>query len=414
MKVKLIQNAFLFSFLVFFALGAAGQTCHPDSLKTRLVFANDTDPDIDSELFRHYTFYNNDCINREVLVVHFPGSFDNPLNTIRFPELAANNGFHVINIKYENSISSRTPCLTNPDEDCYYNFRKEILEGEDVSPDISVNSANSAYNRIFKLLKYMHTEYPEEGWDNYFNETGGAEDSIKWEKIIVSGHSQGGGHAALIGIEKRVNRVLMFAAPNDYSYVYDAPAAWTSIVPLTPDSLVYAFNNVLDEVIDFNEQFESCINLGMADWGDTLNVDINDSPYENTRQLYTRVDSTGANHGSVIRDPDIPVNDLGNSLFEPVWEYMLGIRGDLSSLSEIESRPLLVYPNPVTNVLHIQTNAQKNISIELYDLLGKPLAATKVLGYETTLNMDVLEAGSYLLLTRSGDRILSKQIVVKH
>ena len=40
--------------------------------------------------------------------------------------------------------------------------------------------------------------------------------SIQWDHIIISGHSQGGGHAAVIGISNPVRRVLMFASPNDH------------------------------------------------------------------------------------------------------------------------------------------------------------------------------------------------------
>lgn len=38
---------------------------------------------------------------------------------------------------------------------------------------------------------------------------------MRWENIFVSGHSQGGGHAALVGKRNAVVRVVMLASPCD-------------------------------------------------------------------------------------------------------------------------------------------------------------------------------------------------------
>jgi hypothetical protein len=66
-------------------------------------------------------------------MVYLVGTGANPSGTLYFPKLAANNGFHVVSLKYPNSLSAQVPCRTCPDEDCYEDFRKEILEGIDYS-----------------------------------------------------------------------------------------------------------------------------------------------------------------------------------------------------------------------------------------------------------------------------------------
>src|SRR5271166_5091306 len=92
--------------------------------------------------------------------------------------------------------------------------------------------------RVFKLLLYLKTLRPREHWEQFLND----DDSIKWETIAVAGQSQGGGHAALIGIKHQVARVLCFGSPKDYSKRLNAPAAWYGDESATPKDRFFAFN----------------------------------------------------------------------------------------------------------------------------------------------------------------------------
>src|SRR2546425_9573289 len=57
---------------------------------------------------------------------------------------------------------------------------------------LNVSVANSIDNRLTKLLQYLTLQYPDEGWDRFL-----LRDKPKWSQIAVSGHSQGGGNAAM-------------------------------------------------------------------------------------------------------------------------------------------------------------------------------------------------------------------------
>ncbi len=298
------------------------QTCNSKSLINLKIRASDTDPKIAWELYRHFSFYNPSCQSQNTLVVHLVGSFDKPASTTLFPKLAANNGFHVINLKYPNSIAAKNVCAQSSDKNCYLKFRKEIIEGLDYSDKISVDLSNSINNRLLKLLQYLAQNYPEQNWQSYFDEN-----NIDWNKIIISGHSQGGGHAAVIAINNKVKRVLMFASPNDYSNYYQAPAAWTNMPHLSPNSVYFAFNNLNDKVIDPKQQFEIWQNLGLSNFGKAISVDNNMTPFANSHQLYTSYQTTGigGNHSAMILDSKTPLDSTNEALFVPVWKYMLGI-----------------------------------------------------------------------------------------
>jgi hypothetical protein len=309
---------FVFGFTVFISKAQ----CPTDSLEQYIISAHQTDPNIPSETQKHYVYINRACTPKNILLVYLGGTAANPSSTQYFPAMAANNGFYVVNLKYPNNVSAQVPCRNSPDADCYENFRKEILEGIDYSPNISVDVTNSVYNRLLKLLIYLHGLYPADGWNQYYSGN-----NILWDHINVAGHSQGGGHVAMIAKDHTVKRVLMFASPNDYSDFFNGPALWTTKPHDTPSFLYYAFGNVTDEIVDFNEQLQQWDALGLDAFPDTVSVDSEEPPYQFSHQLYTSYDPPGnsGNHNSVVVDAATPLALSGTPEFEPAWKYMLGV-----------------------------------------------------------------------------------------
>src|SRR5262249_27431189 len=60
---------------------------------------------------------------------------------------------------------------------------------------------------------------PAGGWDAFLDG-----DTVRWEKVIATGHSQGGGHAALLGKLHPLDRFVALSAPCDS--VAGAAASW--------------------------------------------------------------------------------------------------------------------------------------------------------------------------------------------
>lgn len=393
-------------FLLFFYSLTFSQSCNESSLITQQIKTKDTDSDIPLELSKHYTYFNPDCTNRGFLVLHLVGSYDNPSNNTLFPSYAANNGFHSICLKYKNSTAAQTACGSSTDTHCYANFRKEVIEGGDYSSEVDVDETNSIYNRTLKLLQYMHLNNPTEGWSTYYNN-----ETINWSKIIVSGHSQGGGHAAYIAKNNQVARVLMFASPNDYSNHFNAPAPWIGTTHITPTSSYYGFNNLHDGVVDFSDQFEIWADLGMPAEGDSLNIDLT-SNYSSSKQLYTtQTGTTGnANHSLMIRDEHTPLNGDNKSIFEPIWAYMLGIHVGLN-IKDIQKQEISIYPNPISKTLLISPSFKVK-KIEIYDLQGNVVLSIE----SNNQNIDVssLNNGLYVLRVIHQDNTISIERFVKN
>jgi hypothetical protein len=228
---------------------------------------------------------------------------------------AASLGYHVISLWCPNSISASS-CNKDPDPEAFEKFRLSIIQGG-TSPFISVSRTDSIENRLVDLLGVLAKRFPQENWSAYRNEDG----SPKWEKIAVAGQSQGGGHAALIGIHHKVARVLCFGAPRDYSVALQKPAAWYLKPAATPASAYYAFNHNQDrQGCSPAAQIENLKALKLDQFGPPTSVDDTAAPYGSTHILMTnypgtKVDSLTA-HATMLS----PKN---KERFGDVWKYML-------------------------------------------------------------------------------------------
>ena len=120
-----------------------------------------------------------------------------------FTNHAADMGFDAIGLTFVNNYSVNETCNVQTNLDCYSNLRLESLDGTDRTNLINVNRANSIENRLIKLLIYLENNFPNENWDQYLDENS----QIRWEKIVVAGHSHGGGTAGIIAKNHRFCKV---------------------------------------------------------------------------------------------------------------------------------------------------------------------------------------------------------------
>jgi len=181
-----------------------------------------TDPQI-GETYNspHYVYVNREIVvergpqlprARHQLLLYLTGTGGHWEDAKAFCDLAADLGYHVINLMYPDNIPA-TVCARDSDPKAFEDFRMAIIQGGQ-SRYTTIERADS----IEKLLMFLRPRRPREDWGQFLN----ADDAIKWESIAVSGQSQGGGHAALIAIRHRVARVICTGAPKDYSKRPDA------------------------------------------------------------------------------------------------------------------------------------------------------------------------------------------------
>ena len=241
------------------------------------------------------------------LLLFIGGSFSTPENYSIICDYSATIGLDVISLSYPNNIPAAT-LGSSSDQFVFDNYRDEICFGNPVSDAVDVNALNSIQTRAIKLLEYLHLEYPEQNWNQYLT----ASNTLRWNKIIVSGHSQGSGHACYLGKKNLVDRVVMFSGPNDYSTFYNEPANWISEIGDTPLDKQFSLLHTQDQIVEFSNQVEILRSLGLLSSTETpILADDLITPYSNSNTLSLNI-SAISNHNSPIGN---------NSILPEIWKY---------------------------------------------------------------------------------------------
>lgn len=263
-----------FVFMFFLQMNAFSQTITKDSVSPRA-----TDGNIPTGAFnlRNYMM-KSDQDTMNTLVVFLPGTSRQPNNYLFIQEELARLGYHVIGLMYKTDPPINPECRGTDDITCHWRARMETIDGIDRHPAVSVDVTNSILNRLEKLLQWLLTNRPTGGWGQFYS--GG---QIQWNKIIVTGHSQGASLSGIIGKEFPVKRVVMFSVI-DYLLSGNIPN-WVDNT--TGHEKYYALIHPKDEQVPFTAAQIGWDKLGMTQHGAMVNIDCNTDPFSNTHILYT-------------------------------------------------------------------------------------------------------------------------------
>jgi len=237
----------------------------------------------------HYALLDSAAQPRQQLSVFLPGTGATPSQYPAYLEHGATRGYHVIGLRYPNAETISALCNdSGGDAGCTGRAREEIVTGTDLSPLVAVGRADSIEQRLADALRYLHTHRPGDGWGQYLQGDGG----VAWDRVLVAGHSQGGGHAAYIGRLHAVQRVGMYSSPSDYVNSANTYPDWFAMAgaPTSPDRY-YGYIHTPDPVANTRRALQV-----LDAWGDpslfgmaggVVNVKNNAPPYGNSHRLVT-------------------------------------------------------------------------------------------------------------------------------
>ena len=170
---------------------------------------------------------------RGELLLFLNGSGGSPMGgaaslTTSWYTAARGQGLHALGISYRSDDAVGVLC--RGEDACFLPTRLSIVEGrfqEGAATALAgITEDEGIYARVFAALRWLALTDPSGGWDAFFDaDDGTPSTSIAWERVLASGHSQGGGHAALIGRRHALARVLMLASPCDTT-AGSVPASW--------------------------------------------------------------------------------------------------------------------------------------------------------------------------------------------
>lgn len=179
------------------------------------------------------------------LLIFLNGSGGSPRGAIATPTtnfytVAREQGLHVLAVSYRSDEAVGALCATGAMRDaCFLQTRTTILTGQyqaGAPASLSGIAAHEGvYARVLAALVTLHRDDPSGGWGAYFDPAmvAAPEQAIRWPLVMASGHSQGGGHAALLGRRNPLARVIALASPCDN--IAGTPASW-----LRNDGGIYA------------------------------------------------------------------------------------------------------------------------------------------------------------------------------
>ncbi|GEM_PF-2584136 len=284
-----------------------------------------TDAAIDATAGNHDAVINTAVTPKGRLFVFMPGTGGIPLVYRFIVQAAANNGFHAIGLAYENATAVGDLCAGSTDPDCAGKVREERFSGQDTSTLVSVDAANGIQNRLAKALVYLAQQHPQDGWGQYLDSGG----NVLWDRVRVSGHSQGGGAAGYIAKQKLVDRVCFFSSPSDVDDVQNKLAAWVLAPGVTPAARHFGFSHQRDGMIPWALIQQQWAAFGMDSFGAFVNVDSVALPYNLSHMLssnlnkpsWVTVPDAQAYHGITVVDARTPLDANGLPAYRQVWQY---------------------------------------------------------------------------------------------
>lgn len=268
----------------------------------------------------HFAAVNPAVSPNGLLFVFFPGTGAVPDNYRLIVSAAANNGFAALGLAYPNDSTVTGACLGQANPDCTRLIRDETFSGNDVSPQVAVNPANSIRNRLVTALASLAQQQPQGGWSRFVDGSG----NLRWSLIRVGGHSQGGGTAVHIGKTQALDRACFFAAPGDTTDGQLAVAPWVSAPGVTPAARMYGLAHQQDGIVPNALVLQEWAALQLDSFGPALNVDAAQPPYGGRHMLLTNLP-----RGNLLTPAGLAFHNL------PVVDFFTPMDGGLPSLRRV-------------------------------------------------------------------------------
>lgn len=282
------------------------------ALTIRSVLPSLTDKRIDrysGDGWEHWIYLSTTATARGQLFVFIPGTGGKGNGAKGLCSLAASEGYHVVSLAYPSEVSMSV-FRQSEDVDAFQKARENLIEGKVPFQQLDTGAVNCIHNRLQRLLTHLAATYPKENWQQFLQKDG----TMDYRKMALAGQSQGGGHAALMGIQHEVARVVMFGSPKDFNLYYNQPAKWMTLPSATPLNRFFSFVHSADEGhgCTYAQQLENYRALKLSPRYPVVDVDNNSAPFQHSRLLTSHADTTNP-HTSVV----------GLETYRPVWKYLL-------------------------------------------------------------------------------------------
>lgn len=270
---------------------------------------------------------------------------------------------------------------------------KQVIQAVGLSTDIDYQTHYSASNKLPQNVNYKANEYRFAGFDL-------AELGYFWEDI---GTNDVTGNLIASGIIDDEERVMIVGNGNKYFINGNNLHMEASAI------LAQEFAPKVNEVT-FNDPSHIYMSVGeitaiMAVETSNLNIEL---PYYNHEALLVEFDRNGR---EVYREKTEYSGSLQYELNE--WSLLIiDNRANLTSMSEPKSNVIKVFPNPVSDELHVNYHERVDMVI-ISDLQGRLLHSSFCQSEIASISLSDFKEGLYILTVRIGNEYYTEKIIVK-
>jgi hypothetical protein len=293
--------------LALTARAADAQAAPPnDSLVRRWVRPSEVDGATRRYDAPHYVVFAGSTTPAATLLAFMPGTNGRPANTTDFADVAARQGYRVIGLEYADTPAVGQRCPRDPDPGCAEAFRRKRVFGEGRYGGIDDAPDESVVHRLVALLSALDRAHPTEGWAGYLSGS-----QPRWDRIAVSGLSQGAGMAAYIATRTPVARVILFSSPWD-SYGRDRRLApWITAGPgATSSDRWYAAYHAREPTANQIERAYAALRIPAA--------------HVRVFTLEPAAGASAAYHPSGVGNSATPRQADGAPAYLEEWKFLLG------------------------------------------------------------------------------------------
>lgn len=229
---------------------------------------------------------------------------------VLFWRTAVEQGYRVIGLDFRYEPPANKTCNRSANDACFEEDRTLKVFGVGSVPGVNVAPPESIVNRLTQLLLYLASHNSEEGWAGYL-----ANEKPRWDRIAVSGFSQGSGLAAFLAKRFEVARVVLVSSPWDHFTSRPRLASWLTAQSATPRERWYGLYSAHEPSADWLGRAYAALGVP-AD-----HIRVLDKP---PRKPVPAAEGTMPYHWSTIGREYTPVNGDGSYVYSPDWKFVLG------------------------------------------------------------------------------------------
>ena len=298
-----------------------GNNNNPAIVFERFITPSIVNPLVTSFNNQHYIYVDTFPLKNK-LFIFLPGTTGSPQFYKLIVKKAASLGYHAIGLMYPNSSDLYTAAATSSDNTQFGKCRQEIFDGTDQSTGVNVNFPNCIQRRLYDLLFYLQQQDTLHNWGQFISNN-----DVVWSKIVIAGHSQGGGHALYISKQVSVERAISFSSI-DWNTTLARSADWVTQPGATDVSRLFSINGIGDQLFSYANVQTQLAEMGFA--GPAVSIDSNLPPYSNSHTLTTTATPATSvlfpDHNVTCLDAYVPKNNAGGAAdsFVKAWEYLIG------------------------------------------------------------------------------------------